>query len=151
MIRDIEPNDHDEMMAMMGEFYATSASIHQAGAAHFQQTLGTALGRGPHLRALVVHCGAEAAGYALLSFAYSNEAGGMVAIIDEIYIREAYRGRGLASQVLTFVETAYPQCRRFRLEVRADNAGALALYRKLGYETLDYLQMIKEGAGARPR
>ena len=33
---------------------------------------------------------------------------------------------------------------RLRLEVEEDNIRAISLYRKIGYEKLDYMQMIKD-------
>ena len=36
----------------------------------------------------------------------------------------------------------YPDVVRFRLEVTAANEGAAALYKKLGFEYLDYRQMV---------
>ncbi|MBD0270000.1 MAG: GNAT family N-acetyltransferase, partial [Cyanobacteria bacterium Co-bin8] len=39
-------------------------------------------------------------GYAVLAFGYAIESGGRDAILDELYLREAYRGQGLGSQVL---------------------------------------------------
>ena len=85
-----------------------------------------------------------AAGYALVTFAYFNEAGGLVLWIEEIYVRPAWRGRGIGREVLTFLEDAYRgEAVRIRLEVESSNEGALRLYRALGFEKLEYLQMYK--------
>ena len=43
-----------------------------------------------------------------------------------------------------FAEKEFPDVRRFRLEVTRCNERAISLYRRLGYEELDYIQMIKD-------
>jgi len=37
----------------------------------------------------------------------------------------------------------YPAAKRFHLEVAEENTRAIGLYKKLGYEVLDYVQMVK--------
>ena len=86
----------------------------------------------------------QPAGYALLSLTYSNEAGGLCVLLEEIYVREDFRGCGLGKEFFSWTENRYPQARRFRLEVTASNARAAALYTRLGYKKLDYVQMIKD-------
>ena len=84
----------------------------------------------------LLECGPEAVGYVALCFGYSIEFQGRDAFIDELYIRPAWRGRGLGRLAL---EEA---CRRARdagvralhLEVANDNDRALRLYAALGFE-----------------
>jgi ribosomal protein S18 acetylase RimI-like enzyme len=61
---------------------------------------------------------------------------------DEVYIEmlgvdPVWRGQGLASKLITYAETvAYAEsAHRLTLNVVSDNATALKLYRKLGFET----------------
>ena len=58
-----------------------------------------------------------------------------------IAVDNEMRGRGLASRLLDLCETeaAWRNCTTMSLEVRKDNAGAIALYRKRGYETVGTL------------
>jgi len=83
-------------------------------------------------------------GYALLSFTYSNEAGGMGILIEEVQIDSAYRGGGYGSKLFSFLEQEYPTVKRFRLEVDVNNIKAIDLYIRLGYKIFDYVQMVKE-------
>jgi len=62
-------------------------------------------------------------------------AGSAIARLYSIAVAEAARGRGVAKALLAAVEA---QARahgsaRLRLEVRKDNAGAIALYERLGF------------------
>jgi ribosomal protein S18 acetylase RimI-like enzyme len=45
---------------------------------------------------------------------------------------------------MQFMEDEYPSAKRFHLEVAEENTRAIELYKKLGYEILEYVQMIKE-------
>lgn len=81
---------------------------------------------------------------------YSGEAGGLVVWLEELYIRESYRGAGLGGEFLQYMERQFPQAARFRLEAEADNAGAMRLYTRNGYEILPYIQMIKEKTENQP-
>ncbi|HSH28766.1 MAG TPA: GNAT family N-acetyltransferase/peptidase C39 family protein [Thiohalobacter sp.] len=70
-------------------------------------------------------------GYALVLF----HAGTSLARLYSIAVDPAARGRGLAQTLLTAaeVEAAGRGCVDMRLEVRPDNAAAIALYERLGY------------------
>lgn len=82
-------------------------------------------------------------GYFLIAITWSNEAGGMVIWLEELFFKETSRGKGYGTQVFAWVEKEYPNAKRFRLEVTEENERAIALYKKLGYRELPYCQMIK--------
>ena len=48
-------------------------------------------------------------GYALVCPTYSNEAGGMLITLDELFILPAFRGRGLGSGFMRYYENRYAQ------------------------------------------
>jgi len=79
------------------------------------------------------------AGYALLAYLYSLEFGGMVALLDELWISEAWRGQGLGRKAMGAIEQF---CRdrglvALRLEVGKSNPVARSLYQSLGFRDLD--------------
>lgn len=85
------------------------------------------------------------AGYGLVSLTYSNEVGGLVVWLEELYIREQARGFGLGTEMIAFIENRYAgRVARFRLEVEERNQGAVRLYERLGYVSLPYSQMTKD-------
>jgi ribosomal protein S18 acetylase RimI-like enzyme len=76
------------------------------------------------------------AGYLALTFGFSFEFGGREAFVDELYVRPEKRGLGYGSAA---IRHAISECRRddivaIRLEVTKANAGAYALYARLGFE-----------------
>ena len=87
----------------------------------------------------------DTAGYGLISKTYSQEAGGYVYWLEELYILERFRSKGLGAEFIKYLEaTKEPGVTRLRLEVEEENTRAIALYKKLGYQTLNYIQMVKD-------
>lgn len=93
---------------------------------------------------LIEHEG-ETAGYLVLTLGYSLEYHGRDAFIDEIFIREEYRGQGIGKAALEFAEEA---CRALgvkalHLEVERTNLSAQAFYRSAGFEDHDRYLMTR--------
>ena len=87
----------------------------------------------------------EIAGYGLIAKTFSQEAGGMVYWLEELYIMEEYRSKGLGSEYFGYMEDHKEEgVTRFRLEVEKENERAWKLYKRQGYDWLEYDQMIKE-------
>ncbi len=87
----------------------------------------------------------EAIGYLILTLGYSLEYGGRDAFIDEVYIRESHRRRGIGQRALTFAEDACRSLgvRALHLEVERANTNAHGLYRKVGFVDHDRYLMTK--------
>ncbi len=91
----------------------------------------------------------EAVGYVALTLGFSLEYHGRDAFLDEIFIKESHRGRGIGRQALAFVEE---QCRKLgvralHLEVERTNLTAQKSYRKFGFVDHDRYLMTKPVAG----
>lgn len=143
-IRDMVPEDKDAFLSMVHMFYQSPAVEGAVDERHFETTFYAALSQSPYIRILMLEDRGQRVGYAQLSFTYSNEAGGLAVLIEELYISRACRGRGMGHAFFAFLEQEYPNAKRFRLEVHSDNVRAIRLYRSLGYSTLRYKQMIKD-------
>lgn len=143
-MRDLLPDDRTVFLSMVKSFYLSAAVAHNVHPRNFEKTFEAALSKSPFIRAFIIEDEGVPAGYAILSFTYSNEAGGMVVLIEELYINETCRGKGLGRKFFEFLEQEYPLAKRFRLEVRKTNKKAIALYDGLGYNVLDYVQMVKD-------
>ncbi|XGV87169.1 MAG: N-acetyltransferase family protein [Limnothrix sp. BL-A-16] len=79
------------------------------------------------------------AGYAVLAYLYSLEFGGMVALLDELWISEAWRGQGLGRKTMEAIEQFCGDrgLVALRLEVGKTNLVARSLYQSLGFQDLD--------------
>jgi len=138
-----ELKHQDLVMKLMHEFYLSEHLIFNPRAAH------TALLHLIEDRSLgmiyLINTNNETAGYCVVTFGYSLEFHGRFALIDEFYIREAFRGLGIGAAALHFLED---QCRQLRisairLEVDHSNAGARRLYKRFGFARHDRDLMTK--------
>ena len=143
-IRDIREEDREIFFEMAKDFYGGPACDHEIPKKHFEDTLRECLRSREYSRTLILEDETGVAGYFLLAITWSNEAGGMVIWLDELYFKPEYRGKGYGTQAFAWVEKEYPDAKRFRLEATYSNERAISLYRKLGYEELNYYQMIKD-------
>lgn len=99
------------------------------------------LTRGGLIDGFIIESDGAVAGYALVAYYASQELGGRVTFIDEIYIKPEFRGKSLARQFFDYVNENSVAC---RLEVEKDNIKALSLYSDMGFEVNKYIQMQKK-------
>ena len=113
-----------------------------------------ALIQDPHLGRLWVTCDGDAVvGYVAVALGFSFEYRGREAFVDELFIAESHRGRGLGAKALELAE-AY--CRdagvnALHLEVEGHREQALELYRRRGFEDFDRYLMTKWLSASRRR
>lgn len=78
--------------------------------------------------------GGQLVGYAIIVFFWSNEFGGDVIEIDELYVDAIARGTGLAKAFFQWLDEAYPESVGKSLQVADDNVGARRLYERVGFK-----------------
>lgn len=106
--------------------------------------------------AWMIEAAGAPAGYLVLALGWSIEYGGRVAVVDEVFVTKALRGRGLGRLALCRVRAAARRLgvRRLFLEVESYNAGAKRLYKDLGFadtrRTLMTADLIRAGRVAKP-
>lgn len=143
-IRDFSPRDKNDYISMSLAMYAGDATLFSMNCDKLNATFDTVIGESPFTRGLILEQDGKAAGYALLSFTWSCEAGGMVVWLEEVYIKDDYRGCGLGSEFMEWLIAEYGNdCARFRLEVCSKNKRVIKLYEKYGFQIVDYIQMMK--------
>ncbi len=115
--------DLDALIALERDFFTADHRISRRGFRHFIVSAKSAL--------IVAEIGGEVAGCALVLY----RRGSRLARLYTIAVGRAFQRRGLARQLLAAAEqNATGRGRRvMRLEVRADDAGAIALYESSGY------------------
>lgn len=144
MIRRMEKGDRQAYLVMADAFYSTDAVLKKIPRESIETTFEGIVSGTPFAECFMLLApGGETAGYALLSHSFSQEAGGRVVWVEELYVRPAFRGRGLAREFFRYLKKNYGgKAKRFRLDVDADNKKAIGLYRELGFEPLPYKQMV---------
>jgi GNAT superfamily N-acetyltransferase len=127
-------SDIDMLMEFMRQFYAIDGyPFHSEAARSAMERIvrDQALGR-----VWLIALGPETIGYVVLTFSYSLEYLGRDAFIDELFIKDAYRGRGIGTHTMQFVLEACPTLgiKALHLEVERHNIAGQRLYQKVGFK-----------------
>lgn len=145
MIRKLTADDKEIYIGMAEEFYHSDAVLAPIPRTFIERTVEEALRSDTYAEIFLFEYEGEAAGYALIAKTFSQEAGGMVWWIEEVYIRELFRSKGLGREFFEYIENHKDEgVARLRLEVEEENIRAVSLYERLGYKVLDYMQMVKD-------
>lgn len=78
-------------------------------------------------------------GYCIVTLGWGIDAGGMTATIDEFYIRDTIRGRGIAGEVLQLLAVTLKgaSVTALRLDVQSDAPALKKLFEKAGFKPRD--------------
>ncbi len=141
-VRPMQAADKPRVMAMMRVFYASPAVSINGSEEIFSADIDACVSDNPYAEGYVIECDEETAGYAMLAKSWSTEFGKPCIWIEDIYLQDTFRGKGLGKLFFNFLTDKYEGC-LFRLEVEAENEQALQLYKKCGFDFLPYLEMKK--------
>lgn len=145
MVRKMTENDRKLYVEMAEEFYSSDAVLHPVPRSYFEKTADEALRSDTYAEIYLLEHEGKPAGYGLTARTFSQEAGGQVLWIEELYIRSEFRSKGLGREFFSWLEEKNRgRVARLRLEVEEENCRAISLYERLGYKVLDYVQMIKD-------
>lgn len=142
-LRTASPSDIDTLVGLMEEYYAyerLSFDAPHAHAAMFRLLTDESLGR-----VWMIHAFESVVGYIVITFGYSLEYGGRYATVDEFFLYEAYRGRGIGTQALGMVEAYCHEfdLRAIELETERGNWSAKRFYDRLGFRDNGRYLLVK--------
>lgn len=141
-IRNMTEQDRETVMKMMEIFYSSPAVITNGSAEIFKADIDNCIGDSPYLEGFIFEGDGEVLGYSMIAKSFSTEFGKSCIWIEDIYVKEEYRGRKIATEFFGFIEERYPRA-IFRLEAEEENERAIALYKKCGFEVIPYLELKK--------
>lgn len=145
MIRKIRQEDKDIFLHMAEDFYHSEAVLHPIPKKNHQAVFEEMMRSEQYAEGYIIQWKDEIAGYGLLSKMFSQEAGGIVVWIEEVYVLPEFQGKGLGNTFFEYIQRELsPSVTRLRLEVEQENTRAVALYKRLGFKEMPYLQMVKE-------
>lgn len=127
----LKMEDINELIAMVMALYAEDpgGSLMSPAKVH---TTAVHLQRHPDQgRVVMLLAEGEIVGYAILLHYWSNEYGGALLVVDELFIKPAQRGRGFGRAFLQWVETRPDLC-GIMLETMP-HSRAEAFYQKAGF------------------
>lgn len=141
MFRKIAQKDRDFYISSVKAFYSSDAVLHSIPESYITKTFEELMASNVYTECYIIEKDGERAGYALLAKTFSQEAGGMVVWLEEIYILPEFRSCGLGGKVLRFLKENM-KASRLRLELCPSNSRACEVYKRHDFEILNYNQMI---------
>ena len=141
-IRAMIEADKDAVLEMMRVFYASPAVLTGGSEEIFLADIENCVNDNPYLEGYIIQDGEQLQGYGMVAKSFSTEFGKPCIWIEDLYIKDAFRGQQIGKVFLDFIASKYPDC-LLRLEVEEENARALRLYQKCGFEILPYTEMKK--------
>ncbi len=143
MIRKITPSDRELYLKLSGMLYSSEAVSGPIPESRRIAAFEEMMRSDAYLIGVVAECGGVAAGYGLASKMYSQEAGGIVLWLEELFILPEYRSRGLGMEFFEYMANISGVA-RMRLEFAPENLRAESLYRRLGFVGVPYKQLMKD-------
>jgi ribosomal protein S18 acetylase RimI-like enzyme len=132
----------EPLLAMMLALY--SEDCIGGGPRGLTHTLEHFLGFPEAGRMVLIELDSQLCGYAILVPFWSNEFGGNMVFVDELYIMPAFRSRGLGRGLFTMIERDRPfDAVGVFLEVSRTNLSAWRLYESVGLVERSQMGMAK--------
>lgn len=102
----------------------------------FKKTFDEALANPNLIRLLLIEHENEMIGFANLMVIFSVWAQGRALILDDLYIRETHRGKGIGKEVMKSIEQFAEDNKFKRLQFQSEvsNNGAYSFYTGIGYK-----------------
>lgn len=143
-LRIARPEDFAKLDALVAAFHAHDAIASTAERRY--DGIMPLLEGSPHGVIYLIGPSSSPVGYITLAFNWSIEYGGLEAIVDEFFIREKIRGRGMGQDALNQIIAMLREngVKLVTLETAFDSP-AMSLYRRVGFVSrANYGYMIRE-------
>lgn len=140
VIRSMTLEDKSIVMEMMRVFYASPAVLSNGSEEIFINDIENCINDSPYLEGYIFEDSGEIQGYAMVAKSFSTEFGKTCIWIEDLYIKNEYRGLGIGSMFLNYIKEKYADS-IIRLEVEEENERAVKVYQKCGFDVLPYMEM----------
>jgi ribosomal protein S18 acetylase RimI-like enzyme len=141
-VRQLARKDYSEFRRMAHQLYREDPADKQMTPQKVSRTVNQLRNNPAKGRILIFEAEGRVVGYAILIFYWSNEYGGDILHIDELYVKPEHRGRGIAT---TFLKQLHNKSHAvaFELEVTPPNKEALQYYKRLGFKETKNLHLMR--------
>jgi GNAT superfamily N-acetyltransferase len=133
--------DVEQLVTMMAEFY--SDSPYRLNPRRATEAFRSLLADERLGHVWIIQAGPKDGGYLVVTFCYGMTYGGLSAVVDDFYIRPAFRGAGLGKAAMAELRSycASNGIRAIQVETGRDNGPALAVYRRAGFVDTDHAHL----------
>ena len=132
--RDFEEKDFGAFREMVFCLYEEDPEGQPIDDEKLRKTIGESLAHPEKIRIIMIRADDVVAGYGILVFYWSNEYGGDILNIDELYIKKEYRGNRVASDFIKNQIDTNKNIVAVAVETTSSNSAAAKLYMQLGFK-----------------
>lgn len=142
LFKNFDKKNYDSLLKMMLEFYSSDAVDQPIDKEIVNKLLDDILLGKESIKGVEAYYDNKLVGFGVITSYYASEVAGITIQLEDLFIKEEYRSKGIAKDYFKTVMENHPEAVRFRLEVCASNTKAIDLYKRMGFEKLEYEQMI---------
>ena len=129
-----DPRQGEEVLSMMRALYAEDEAASPVDQSRFAANIQFLVAHPSRDRIVLFSRAGSAHGYALLIPYWSNEFGGTLLFVDEMFVIPEARNHGIGRSFFKYLEKVRPfDAVALALEVSPGNKGARRLYESLGF------------------
>lgn len=143
LFRKFQNTDKKEILSMMKAFYASDAVATNGSEKIFSADFDMCISDSEFLTGYTICKDDEIIGYSMISKSFSTEFGKFCIWLEDLYLKPTFRGLGIIPKFINFIEREHPNT-VFKLEAEDENAHAIHVYSKQGFEKMPYCVMKKE-------
>jgi len=143
--RDFSAGDEELFYRLANMFYETTEATYDTNQDNIRKTFSHCINNSPYIRGIFAIYNNEICGYALLTYTYSNEYGGKTMAIDEMFISDKFKNKGIGGHLCYKILYDYTDditC--IEESVHQDNKRVLRLCERFGFVKDDYIAMHKD-------
>lgn len=137
-----QEDDYKDLVQMIVALYDEDAEGEQISESKINSTISESRKNPQKITIYMFKDNDENIGYAILVFFWSNEFGGNILTIDELYVLKKYRGKGIATNFLSHIKGTEGIV-AMQLETMPSNQKALDYYKRLGFLTSQNTHLVK--------
>ena len=138
-------SDVPDLEAMVLALYREDPTGQKMSLRKIRRTVAELCSRPDRGGITIMRVGKAIAGYALVIYFWSNEYGGNIAHVDELYVRPQWRSRGIGGTCIEHVAgTEGKKLKGIRLEVTPANERAFAFYSRHGFKPAKNRHMFRK-------
>lgn len=143
MIRKMRLQDKEEVVEMMRGFYTSPAVYTNGSEEIYLADVENCINDCPYLEGFVFEEKGNIQGYGMIAKSFSTEFGKPCIWIEDLFIKEEYRKKGISREFFEMLKNTYPN-HLLRIEAEEENERAVSVYKKAGFQILPYLELYKE-------
>ncbi|WP_232698608.1 GNAT family N-acetyltransferase [Brevibacillus daliensis] len=141
-LRDYLDDDYNEFLEMVTSLYREDLEGQPMNHTKVNSTINEYKKNPQKVRIIILLSNNEIIGYSILVYFWSNEYGGNILFIDELYVKEDSRSRGIGTYFLNCIEKM-DNIVAFQLETNPSNKRVFNYYTSLGFEVVENTHLIK--------